>query len=224
MHNHAAETPISWRHRGITIITDPYKSERPDAVFPLYREPFYLVDSMKVPKGGLVLDLCTGCGIIAIFAAKKAGRVIATDINPRALSMARFNAAMNGVDDKIEFRQGDMFEPVKGLLFDLITANPPYQMKRETWTSEKSLTKYILENANKHLNPEGSLQIICYVPDEALYILDSLKERFKKVKVVHLNREAIRAKKRHRDENYYKERYDYENYLFVRASARKDNF
>ncbi|MCP4366423.1 MAG: methyltransferase [Planctomycetes bacterium] len=57
---------------------------------------------MKVPKGGLVLDLCTGSGVIAIFAAKKAGRVIATDTNPRTLSMARFNAAVNGVDNKIE--------------------------------------------------------------------------------------------------------------------------
>ncbi len=59
---------------------------------------------------------------------KRARKVIATDINPRALAMAHFNAAVNNMDKKIEFRQGDLFQPVEGLLFDLITAHPRFEL------------------------------------------------------------------------------------------------
>jgi SAM-dependent methyltransferase len=208
MHNDTKETPIACKYRGMTIVTDPYKSKKKaGAVFPLFREPFYLVDHLDIPKGGVVLDLCTGSGIIALFAAKKAGKVIATDINPRALAMAHFNARINHVDKKIEFRQGDMFNPVEGLLFDLIIASPPYQGKK-SWISEKRLTEAILKNADKHLRPKGSLDIIVYMPDEFLYLLDSLKERFRKLSVVFLGRN---------------EHYEGENYLFIRASTKKDN-
>ncbi|MCP4366422.1 MAG: methyltransferase [Planctomycetes bacterium] len=82
-----------------------------------------------------------------------------------------------------------MFNPVEGLLFDLITASPPYQ-KKKIWASGKSLTEFIIENADKHLSPKGSLNIICYLPDEFLYLLDSLKERFKPVSTIY----ALRAK------------------------------
>ena len=73
----------------------------------------------------LALDLGTGCGIQALHASRFAARVIATDISERALSFARFNAAVNGVTN-IEFRHGNLFEPVSGLRFDLIVSNPPF--------------------------------------------------------------------------------------------------
>ena len=58
------------------------------------------------------LDLGTGCGIQALLAAKHSTRVVATDLNKRALDFARFNAALNGID-VIDFRSGDLFEPVE---------------------------------------------------------------------------------------------------------------
>ena len=73
----------------------------------------------------LALDLGTGCGIQALHAARFATRVIATDVSERALSFARFNSALNGVTN-IEFRLGNLFEPVSGLRFDLIVSNPPF--------------------------------------------------------------------------------------------------
>ena len=63
------------------------------------------------------LDLGTGCGIQALLAAKHAEHVVATDVNPRALSFAAFNARLNGVEN-IEFRLGNSFEPVAGERFD----------------------------------------------------------------------------------------------------------
>lgn len=84
-----------------------------------------IAQSAIVKPGDKVLDLATGSGIIALFCARVAEKVIATDINPRAIHFAKFNAILNSLEDKIEFRLGDLFEPVKGEKFDLIIWNGP---------------------------------------------------------------------------------------------------
>jgi SAM-dependent methyltransferase len=71
------------------------------------------------------LDVGTGSGIHALSAAEHARQVVAVDINPRALRFAEFNAALNAIEN-IEFRAGNVFEPVEGRTFDLIVSNPPY--------------------------------------------------------------------------------------------------
>jgi hypothetical protein len=73
----------------------------------------------------LTLDLGTGCGIQAMHASRHSGRVIATDISPRALELAAVNAELNGIHT-IEFRLGDLYEPVRGEIFDFIVSNPPF--------------------------------------------------------------------------------------------------
>jgi hypothetical protein len=77
------------------------------------------------------LDVGTGCGIQALQAAKHADRVVATDVNPRALRFAEFNAALNG-HEHVDTRLGSAFEPVEGETFDLVVANPPYVISPET--------------------------------------------------------------------------------------------
>lgn len=77
------------------------------------------------------LDLGTGCGIQALHAARHARRVIATDISTRALTIAAFNASLNGVNG-IEFREGSLYEPVAGERFDLIVSNPPFVITPRT--------------------------------------------------------------------------------------------
>jgi SAM-dependent methyltransferase len=84
------------------------------------------LSSLQVQRSfQLALDLGTGCGIQALHASRHAGRVIATDISPRALELAAFNAELNGIRS-IEFRLGDLYEPVAGESFDLIVSNPPF--------------------------------------------------------------------------------------------------
>ncbi len=82
-----------------------------------------------------VLDLCTGCGAIAISIAKEVPytRVWATDISEEAISIAKTNAQRHGVMERIEFLVGHLFEPVreKGLQFHLIVTNPPYVAEEE---------------------------------------------------------------------------------------------
>lgn len=73
------------------------------------------------------LDLGTGSGVIAVCLARFLPRatLTATDISEAALAMARRNAEMNGVADRIHFRRSDWFEDVEGC-FDLVVSNPPY--------------------------------------------------------------------------------------------------
>lgn len=76
-----------------------------------------------------VLDLCTGSGCIAISIAaeREQTSVWATDLSSDALAVARANAEALGVDARVTFFQGDLFEPVPaGATFDVIVSNPPY--------------------------------------------------------------------------------------------------
>ena len=73
-----------------------------------------------------VLDLGTGSGVGAVFAARRGATVTAVDINPAAVRCARINALLNKVDDRIEVCLGDLFEPVQGRQFDLVLFNPPF--------------------------------------------------------------------------------------------------
>jgi release factor glutamine methyltransferase len=83
-----------------------------------------------------LLDLCTGSGAVAIALKHELPflEVYATDISAKALAVARENAArlLGGGKtrptggDPIHFLEGDLFEPVPPMGFDLITANPPY--------------------------------------------------------------------------------------------------
>jgi hypothetical protein len=80
---------------------------------------------------GAALDVGTGNGIQALLAARHARRVVATDVNPRALAFTRFNADLNGVAT-IDCREGSLFDPVAGERFDLVVCNPPYIISPET--------------------------------------------------------------------------------------------
>jgi release factor glutamine methyltransferase len=77
-----------------------------------------------------VLDLGTGSGAISVCLAKdhSATKIVAVDISPVALDLARVNAGRHNVADRIRFFLGDLFAAVKPLpeTFDLIVSNPPY--------------------------------------------------------------------------------------------------
>lgn len=93
-----------------------------------------------------VLDLCTGSGCIAVaFAANHLGAsLVASDISPAALAIARENAEQHGVADRIEFREGDMLNALDaaGEKFDLILSNPPYVCDHEAKTLDPDITNY----------------------------------------------------------------------------------
>ena len=86
-----------------------------------------------------LLDIGTGSGCIAVTLAKLSPsvRVVAVDVSPDALAVARLNAAKYGVESQVLFIQADMFEPyfaakLPAVPYDLIISNPPY-IPRVEW-------------------------------------------------------------------------------------------
>jgi len=71
------------------------------------------------------LDFGTGCGFLALEAAAYSDSVVATDINPRAISFTGFNAALNDIRNLTAIG-GDFLAPVTGRRFTRILANPPF--------------------------------------------------------------------------------------------------
>jgi methylase of polypeptide subunit release factors len=111
------------------------------------------------------LDLGTGNGYHALFAARHADHVTAVDINPRALRFAEFNAHLNGAD--IDFREGNLFQPVAGERFDLIVSNPPYVVSPENEITYRdaglpgdSFSELIVREVPDHLAPGGYAEIL----------------------------------------------------------------
>jgi len=89
-----------------------------EEVLRLYRPP---------GEGLRILDIGTGSGAIGVALARElpAARVVATDISPGAIAVARRNAMAHGVAGRMEFFQGDLSAAVSGD-FDIICSNPPY--------------------------------------------------------------------------------------------------
>ena len=112
------------------------------------------------------LDLCTGSGIHAVLAAAHAKRVVAVDVNPRAVQCTRFNALASGADH-LEARLGDLYEPLGDAQFDLITANPPFVPSprdslqyRDGGRSGEDVQQRIIAGLPRHLAPGGMCQIV----------------------------------------------------------------
>jgi hypothetical protein len=118
-------------HDDLVMASDLGSYVQPDVAASVHR-PSVTLASLTVRRPvERALDMGTGTGIQALLAAEHCERVVATDLNERALAFAEFNAALNGRMN-IEFRQGSFFEPVRGETFDLVVSNPPYVISPET--------------------------------------------------------------------------------------------
>lgn len=95
-----------------------------------------------------ILDLCTGCGCIAIAIAKNypTAQVIATDISDGALATAAQNVQKHTLEGRITLLSGDLFEPIirqiDSAAFDLIVCNPPYVSEPEFERLDKNVKNY----------------------------------------------------------------------------------
>src|SRR3989442_14233504 len=122
-----AEIRVSVRGHPFTFLTDAGVFSRGD----LDRGTELLLEALEVGPCELILDLGCGYGAIGIVAARLSdgGHVILTDVNERAVGLARKNVTANGVGNA-EVRLGSLYEPVGGLAFDHILCNPPIRAGR----------------------------------------------------------------------------------------------
>lgn len=117
----------------------------PDVLIPrpdtetLVMECIALAKRSTTPR---ILDIGTGSGCIAlsIVHQHKTANALATDISPAALAVARRNAERHGLTNRVEFREGDLFAPLRpGEVFDFIVSNPPYIDPAEIETLAKDV-------------------------------------------------------------------------------------
>jgi hypothetical protein len=113
------------------------------------------------------LDLGTGCGVQSLHLARHSGRVVATDLNPRACQLARLTFELNATE--VDLRLGDLYQPVAGERFDLIVANPPYVMSppglarlayREGNAETDTLVERVVIQGAAQLADGGVLQVL----------------------------------------------------------------
>jgi 16S rRNA (guanine1207-N2)-methyltransferase len=112
-----------------------------------------LIESMVLSTVGCVLDIGCGYGVVGISAAKfnPELHVVMTDVNARAVRLAKKNLTLNKVTNA-EVRYGFFYEPVENLKFNSVLSNPPVSAGMET-------VKAIVTGAPKVMAPEAGYKI-----------------------------------------------------------------
>lgn len=142
--------------------------DRPDKVLPVGAASMMAAQLCVRTPCRLAVDLGTGQGFQAIACAHHAGRVVATDITPRALSFAAMNAVLAGVPG-VETRLGSFFEPLADLAgrIDRLVCNPPFVVAPpqnvvgySTPFEADGAVEHIVRGVPAHLAPDGFATIV----------------------------------------------------------------
>lgn len=115
------------------------------------------LDYQMVPAGARVIEPCTGTGAIsaAIADETEAGAIIATDINPEAVTLAGLNCAAY---PQVDVREGNLLEPLPAEwagLVDLLVSNPPYLDAQTVAEAEPEVKDWDPYNALVGPGPDG---------------------------------------------------------------------
>ncbi len=174
-----------------------YKSlliETHSEVYDPAEDTYLLLDAIDIKKNDSVLEIGTGCGIIALECARIGANVICTDINPIAVELVKKNYMMNQslLNGNFDIRLGDLFFPLlSSESFDVIIINPPYlPIKKDEhvggWYDVAlnggkfglDVTKRFIEGLSKFLNKNG----------KAYFIFSSLSDKKKLDQVIKKNK------------------------------------
>ncbi len=120
-------------------------------------------------NGKKVLDMGTGSGVLAVFAAFQGATVIAIDKNAEAVRCAHTNGQQNNVGHRIRVLHGDFFSPIPSSdRFDYIFFNPPFYPQEPSSTADLAwkagdrfrLLAPFARGARPHLEPHGKIFLI----------------------------------------------------------------
>jgi release factor glutamine methyltransferase len=140
---------------------------------------------MKLPEKDMKRILFNDC---TFHVSQKAKKVVATDINPHAVSCVQMNARQNGVLAKMDIRLGNLFEPVeKDEKFDVIIFNAPYlptsESEKKSWLgkawaggqSGRDIIEPFVSGVPKYLKKKGKIFLV----QSSLSDIDRTIRRFK---------------------------------------------
>ncbi|VFR44222.1 Protein-N(5)-glutamine methyltransferase PrmC, methylates polypeptide chain release factors RF1 and RF2 [plant metagenome] len=129
---------------------------------PVRGEYLRLVAQAPLPAGAetLAVDVGTGTGVLAALLARRGvARVIATDLNPRALACARDNLAALGLAKRVTVLEADLFPPERA---PLVVCNPPWlparpssQLEMAVYDQDSRMLRGFLDGLAAHLAPGG---------------------------------------------------------------------
>jgi release factor glutamine methyltransferase len=128
---------------------------------------------------GRALDLCTGSGCVAVAfsRARPTWRITASDVSPEAAGLARENVLRHGVAFSLRVVEGNLFAPLHGERYELITANPPYvpsaelaelapdirdfepRLALDGGNDGLDVVRAVVAGAGSHLEPSGILAV-----------------------------------------------------------------
>lgn len=138
------------------------------------------LNSSRIGPEAEVLDMGSGSGVCAVFAARYARRVVAVDINAAAVRCARINALLNRAEGAVDVRHGDLFGPVAGERFDLILFNPPFKTgearndRDRAWRA-MGLGERFAAELDRHLKPGGAALLLLSTFGDARVFLEPLR-------------------------------------------------
>lgn len=137
-----------------------------------------LIETMQISQTARVLDVGCGYGPIGLCAAKLAnqGHVTMIDVNERAVGLARGNAERNQIKN-VEILQSDIYEAVKGRVFDVILTNPPIRAGKET-------VHRIFTEGHELLSEGGEMWVVIQKKQGAPSALKKLQEIYQDVEEV----------------------------------------
>lgn len=152
---------FEWRTKGVAIAALHERIHVHYGVFsPLRGEYIELIAQAPLPPASVAVDVGTGSGVLAaVLAQRGIAKIIATDLDERALACARENITRLELEQQVEVRRADLFPDGQ---YGLIVCNPPWLPARPTSNIEHAiydpdsqmLTGY-LNGLAKHLAPQG---------------------------------------------------------------------
>ena len=150
-----------WRKKGVPVPALSAAIHPHYGVFaPVRGEYVALVAQAPVPRPDCAFDIGTGTGVLAaVLAQRGMARVVATDLDPRALDCARDNLARLGLAERVSVVQADLYPPGRA---SLVVCNPPWlparpssPLEHAVYDPDSGMLRGFLDGLCEHLTPGG---------------------------------------------------------------------
>lgn len=155
-----------WRRRGVSVPMLNGRIHPHYGVFaPTRHEYVDLVATTPWPPMTTAFDIGTGTGVLAVLLANRgAARVVATDVETRAVACARDNVQRLGLANRIQVEHADVFPAGRA---DLVVCNPPWLPGEPTspldaavYDPDSRMLRRFLCELTQHLAPGGQAWLI----------------------------------------------------------------